>query len=67
MKVKNYKTTAGAIAALAIVLLDNFGVTIPGVTPHQMDLGAVLALIVSAFFAKDKDVTGAGDDARRVK
>lgn len=64
---KNWKTTAGGVVALVIVVLDMLGVTVPGVTPRAMDMGAIVALVGGLFAAKDKDVTGAGDAARRVE
>jgi len=64
---KNWKTTVSALVALALVVLDVLGVTVPGVTPHSMDMGAIMALVIGLIQAKDKDVTGAGDSARRVE
>jgi hypothetical protein len=64
---KNWKTTAGALVALAIVALDMFGVAVPGVSAHSLDMGAIVALVIGLIQAKDKDVTGAGDAARRIE
>ena len=64
---KNWKTSAGAIIALIVAGAQAFGIDIPGVSEHTGNIAALLALAFSLTQAKDKDVTGAGSSATRVK
>ena len=64
---KNWKTTAGAIVAIVVAVLQLLGVEIPGVNEHTLGAVGLLGGALGLTQAKDKDVTGVGVSAHRVK
>jgi len=65
---KNWKTSAAAIASIVLLVLKLLGVEVPHIADADTlgNLGTAIGA-AGLLFAKDKDVAGAGASAHRVK
>jgi len=65
---KNWKTTFWGSLASVLALASHSGVSVGHVgNTDFVTLGATISAIIAATYMKDRDVTGAGEDATRVK